>query len=138
MTKNRIYELRKNRKLQQGTLGAILSTSQQSISRMESGLCDIPNDLLIRMAKYFNVTTDYILGISEMKRDLGCQFRMNQELDEYYDIVLRYKNLGAINQKTFLIILERLEESQMELVENVQEKINYKVEGEKDAKDSSL
>lgn len=66
---NRIRELRKNLNLSQIGLSLILGTTQQTVSRMEiSG--DIPTDLLIKMSRFFNATTDYILGISEYKRDL--------------------------------------------------------------------
>ena len=72
---NRIRELRKNLNLSQIGLSLILGTTQQTVSRMEiSG--DIPTDLLIKMSGFFNATTDYILGISEYKRDLSGQLRM--------------------------------------------------------------
>jgi len=45
------------------------------------------------MADSFNVTTDYILGRTDIKRDLSGQLRMNHEMDRYYDIVLRYQRL---------------------------------------------
>ena len=90
-TKNRIRELRKSMNLSQETLAAILGTSQQAVSRMENGAYDIPTDLLVKMADSFNVTTDYILGRTDIKRDLSGQLRMNHEMDRYYDIVLRYQ-----------------------------------------------
>jgi hypothetical protein len=70
--------------------------------------------ILINMADKYNVTTDYILGISDVKRDYNGQYRMNQEMDKYYDIVLRYQKLSEINQKTLRCILERLEQAQKE------------------------
>ena len=66
------------------------------------------------MSKYFNVTTDYILGISDTKRDYNGQYRMNQEMDKCYDIVQRYQRLSETNQKTLRCILERLEQAQRE------------------------
>ncbi|MGB8456039.1 MAG: helix-turn-helix transcriptional regulator [Anaerocolumna sp.] len=114
MTKNRIRELRKNSGLSQENFALELGTTQQAISRMETGFCDIPIDLLAKMAKYFNVTTDYIIGITEIKRDLSGQMRMNSELDKHYDIVLRYQRLTEINKKTLNTLLERLEQAQRE------------------------
>lgn len=70
--------------------------------------------ILINMADKYNVTTDYILGISDVKRDYNGQYRMNQEMDRCYDIVLRYQKLSEINQKTLRCILERLEQAQKE------------------------
>ena len=67
------------------------------------------------MAGFFEVTTDYILGISDVKRDYNGQYRMNQEMDRCYDIVRRYQKLSEINQKTLRCILERLEQAQSDM-----------------------
>ncbi len=114
MIKNRVCELRKELNISQEALSTQIGTTQQAISRMENQSYNIPSDSLIRLSKFFNVTTDYILGISETKRNLDCQKRMNTELDMYYDLILRYQNLNSINQKTFLCMLKRLEEAQCE------------------------
>ena len=76
--------------MSQEVLGTIINTTQQAVNKMEKDTCSIPSDLLISMAKHFNVTTDYILGLSDIKRDLSGQIRMNQEMDQCYDIILRY------------------------------------------------
>ena len=79
---NRIRELRKNLSMSQVGLSLVIGTTQQAVSRMEkSG--DIPTDLLIKLSGFFNATTDYILGISDYKRDLSGQLRMNHEMDMY-------------------------------------------------------
>lgn len=117
MTENRIRELRKSHNMSQEALGAVINTTQQAVSKMEKDICFISTDLLISMAEYFNVTTDYILGLSDIKRDLSGQFRMNQEMDQCYDIVLRYRNLSDINPKTLRCVLKRLEQAQLEEIE---------------------
>lgn len=113
-SRNRIRELRRNMNLSQEGLAAILGTAQQAVSRMENGSYGIQSDLLVKMSESFNVTTDYILGCSDIKRDLSGQVRMNLEMDRYYDIVLRFKRLTASNRKTLLVLLERLEQAQNE------------------------
>ena len=118
-TENRIRELRNNLNLSQESLATILDTTQQAVSRMESDLHNIPTNLLIKMSKIFNVTTDYILGCSDIKRDLNGQIRMNLEMDMYYTIVLRYQRLTDINKKTLITLLECLEQSQNEQEKSV-------------------
>lgn len=81
---------------------------------MENNAYDIPSDILINISQEYNVTTDYILGISDVKRDYNGQYRMNQEMDKCYDIVRRYQKLSEINQKTLRCVLERLEQAQEE------------------------
>lgn len=90
-------------------------------------------DLLISMARYFNVTTDYILGLSDIKRDLSGQIRMNQEMDQCYDIVLRYNNLTDTNKKTLQCLLKRLEQAQLE-----EEEADIAEEVLKNAEDSHM
>ncbi len=136
-TRNRIRELRKNMNLSQEGLAAILCTSQQAVSRIENGAYDIPTDLLVKMADSFNVTTDYILGRSDIKRDLSGQIRMNHEMDRYYDIVLRYQRLSDINRKTFRVMLERLEQAQDEQEKLVTGDLHRK-EDDVDGEDSSM
>lgn len=136
-TKNRIRELRKNMNLSQENLAAILGTTQQAVSRMEIGAYDIPTDLLIKMSELFNVTTDYILACSDIKRDLSGQVRMNHEMDKYYDIVLRYQRLTDINKKTMMAMLERLEQAQGEQEKLVTGEL-YRKEDDVDGEDSSM
>ncbi len=136
-TKNRIRELRKNMNLSQENLAAILGTTQQAVSRMEIGAYDIPTDLLIKMSELFNVTTDYILTCSDIKRDLSGQVRMNHEMDKYYDIVLRYQRLTDINKKTMMAMLERLEQAQGEQEKLVTGEL-YRKEDDVDGEDSSM
>lgn len=114
MVNNRIRELRKNQNMSQEALAEVIHTTQQAVSRMENHAYDIPSESLIEMARYFEVTTDYILGISDVKRDYNGQYRMNQEMDRCYDIVRRYQKLSETNQKTLRCILERLEQAQKE------------------------
>ena len=136
-TKNRIRELRKSMNLSQETLAAILGTSQQAVSRMENGAYDIPTDLLVKMADSFNVTTDYILGRTDIKRDLSGQVRRNHEMDRYYDIVLRYQRLTDINKKTLMTMLERLEQAQGEQEKLVTGNLHRK-ENDVDDEDSGM
>lgn len=60
-----IHSLRKKQKLTQHELGDQLNVSAQSISAYENGATSISLDILIKMAKIFNVSTDYILGVTE-------------------------------------------------------------------------
>lgn len=134
---NRIRELRKNLNLSQIGLSLILGTTQQTVSRMEiSG--DIPTYLLIKMSRFFNATTDYILGISEYKRDLSGQLRMNHEMDMYYDIILRYQQLSTVNRRTLLVILDRLEQAQYEQSTDRKESDDVQKGDTKDDEDSSV
>lgn len=115
MVGERIRRLRESRGIEQMALGRALNASQQTISKIENGQTQIAPDMLIRVATYFDVTTDYLLGLTDVKRSAEGQQRMNEELDRYYDMILRYKNLNEPNRKTFQVFLKRLEEAQFEM-----------------------
>lgn len=57
----KLRELRVVNELTQQEMAKILNCTQQSLSAYEKGIRDIPIDVLIRFADYFNVSVDYIL-----------------------------------------------------------------------------
>lgn len=63
-------------------------------------------DILKRLAEYFNVTTDYLLGVSDVKRDLTGQIKLNETLDEYYDMIEVYKKLDQYDQELVWSLLQ--------------------------------
>ncbi|MBQ2863761.1 MAG: helix-turn-helix transcriptional regulator [Clostridia bacterium] len=46
-------------------LSGALRCSQQVYSNYELGQRDIPTDILIKLSAYYNVSVDYILGITD-------------------------------------------------------------------------
>ena len=58
----RIRSLREDRDLSQKEIAAILGMSQTGYSKYETGENDIPTQILIKLAEYYNTTTDYLLG----------------------------------------------------------------------------
>lgn len=63
----RIRELREDNDLLQKHLAEYLHCSQVAYSRYELGTRDIPTQVLIELARFYNTTTDYILGLSDIK-----------------------------------------------------------------------
>ena len=60
----RIRNLRVDKDLTQKQLAKELNCSQQVYSNYELGQRDIPTDILIKLSKFYNVSIDYILEIS--------------------------------------------------------------------------
>ena len=63
--KERLKELRKEKHLSQVELAKELQVSQRSISSWETGFRQPDFATLETLAKYFNVTTDYLLGVTD-------------------------------------------------------------------------
>ena len=61
----RIRDLREDNDLKQRELAEYLNCSQVCYSRYELGKRDIPTDVLIKLAKFYNTTTDYLLGLTD-------------------------------------------------------------------------
>lgn len=46
-------------------LGKAIAVSDATICRWENGISDIKSDQLVLLAKFFGVSSDYLLGIEE-------------------------------------------------------------------------
>ena len=103
---SRIKILREKRGIIQEILAAELGITQQMLSKYEKDVTIIKVDILKKLAEYFNVTTDYLLGVSDVKRDLTGQIRINETLDEYYDMIEVYKRLDKYDQELVWSLLQ--------------------------------
>ena len=60
----RLKDLREDHDLSQQQIADYLGMKQPQYSRYERGLRDLPTDVLIRLAKLYKTSTDYILGLT--------------------------------------------------------------------------
>ena len=67
MKYERIRNLREDMDVAQKDVAAYLNCSQVAYSYYEIGRRDIPTDTLIRLAKYYKCSTDYLLGLTDVK-----------------------------------------------------------------------
>lgn len=58
----RLRDLREEHNLTQKELGALVGVAQSNINRWENGTVCPSADFVIKLANYFNVSTDYLLG----------------------------------------------------------------------------
>lgn len=108
---SRIKQLRKDRGLIQEILATELGITQQMLSKYERDITIIKVDILKKIAEYFNVTTDYLLEISDVKRDLQGQMKMNKALDKYYDLIEIYKDFDQYDQEMIWSIMQTVKKS---------------------------
>lgn len=64
---NRLKLLREEKELLQSDIGKILGVTSNAIGYYENGKRDIPTEYVIKLAEYFNVSTDYLLGKSDIR-----------------------------------------------------------------------
>ena len=66
MIGKRLVALREDADLQQKELADILNVSQTSISAYERDANEPPDEIKIKIAQYFNVSLDYLIGATEL------------------------------------------------------------------------
>ena len=63
----RIRDLREDRDLNQTQVASMLGMSQTGYSKYETGENDIPTAILIKLARFYNTSIDYLLGETNQK-----------------------------------------------------------------------
>lgn len=63
----RIRDLREDKDLNQTQIAKMLGMSQTGYSKYETGENDIPTDILIKLARFYNTSIDYLLGETNNK-----------------------------------------------------------------------
>ncbi len=63
----RIRDLREDRDLTQKEVANYLNIKQNTYSQYENGQRQLPLEHLIALAKLYNTTTDYILGLTDQR-----------------------------------------------------------------------
>jgi len=64
----RIRNLREDADMNQTQVAKYLGMSQTGYSKYETGENDIPTAILIKLSKLYDVSIDYMLGISDKKK----------------------------------------------------------------------
>ncbi len=63
----RLRDLREDHELNQTQVAKMLSMSQTGYSKYETGENDIPTAVLIKLARFYEVSIDYLLGETDRK-----------------------------------------------------------------------
>ncbi len=93
-----LKELRKSRSLTQAELGAAIGLSKAVISKYENGM-GYPNfDVLIHIARFFGVTTDYMLGVDQSKT-INVSDLSNSQIDVLHHLIAEFKNTQKNNHR---------------------------------------
>ena len=94
MIYKRIRDLREDRDLTQKQIAKELKCSQQVYSNYELGQRDIPTDILIKLSDFYDVSVDYILGISDIAKiqkweryDVALIFCVNNIFLKYSEVL---------------------------------------------------
>lgn len=106
---NRIYQLRKAKKLSQKELGNMLGVSNKSVSKWENGTTIPKTDTLVKLAQIFEISPQELLqGKTESRLTLSQLSSQTNEMFLKEEIEKRdneKKLLDLKNQKKYLAVL---------------------------------
>ncbi|MDL2248795.1 helix-turn-helix transcriptional regulator [Tyzzerella sp. OttesenSCG-928-J15] len=85
----RIKELRQEKGLTQAEFSALLGKKESTARMWEIGRSNPEYSTLIDIAKFFNVTTDYLLGLTEFRTNTDAS-EMSSRFDEFIDNKSRF------------------------------------------------
>lgn len=88
--KDRLRTIREESNTSRAKLAAELGKSESTISMWETGKSKPDIDILVTLATYFNCTTDYLLGVSNVR---------NYESDKKDIEIDHLRGVNALNEK---------------------------------------
>ena len=98
--------------LRQEDLAGAINVSQQTISRIENGMNSIPADILIHLSKYFRVSADYILKLSDARVTQECRIEVERKIEKGKEFFLAFEKLSRTNQELIGCLMRQLGEQQ--------------------------
>ena len=98
--KTRIKELRMEKNLSQQALANHLGVNQTTLSKLECGLSTPDAMLVISASRFFQVSTDYVLYLSEERLSADSLLADNMHLlKKYQHLISLYQKLPPHQQK---------------------------------------
>ena len=98
-----LKKLRESKNITQRKLSMDLDVSQELISRYEVGSSFPQPNMIIKIAQYFNCSTDYLLGLTDITTPVKY---LSQNIDvKNADILNKYNSLSDEDKKYFDLFL---------------------------------
>ena len=102
MIYQRIRDLKEDSDIKQKDVAKIIGMSEKQYARYERGETDIPMQAAIKLAKYYNVSLDYIAGLTNDKKGFNKSELPNSEVE-------MLKKFRSLSNERKIRILERID-----------------------------
>ncbi len=120
---NRLAQLRDEKGLSQTQLGKIVNAAQNTVSQWELGTRGISSEMLIRLADFYTVSIDYLLGRTENRTGTQANTRPHVTSDEI-ELIKKYRSLDEDGKRRVLRNLDgEYEDAQGKSGESLQKTI---------------
>lgn len=97
----RLKQLRQRHKLTQSELAEILGLKPTAISNYESKRNEPSFDKLIALSKYFDVSCDYLLGISDAYLPVGGEV-LDKDIVDFFNLYQQLNQESATELKSYV------------------------------------
>ena len=119
MFNTKLRELRNYKGITQAELAKHLDVTQQAIGRWEKAITSPDYETLKKLAAYFNVTTDYLLGLSDQPQGTGFQKELLGDTTQDSHIVMTSNTLGDSDTDDIQRRYSQLDEAGKAAVKNL-------------------
>ncbi len=98
----RLADLRKNKNISQKNFSEIFNVAQNTVSQWETGKRDPDTATLKKIADFFDVSVDYLLGndIEEAKKEIANAVADDKELYEFWNELKEREDLQILCKQT--------------------------------------
>ena len=104
MIANRLRALRLESELSKRDLVSLLPLNYSTYANYESGFREPNADVMLMLAKHFNVSVDYLLGVSDSRRKVEDVAILN---DNEQDFFVKYRQLDTHGQELVDLVLNK-------------------------------
>ena len=104
MKYQRIEDMRIDQDLTIKEISALLECNRDVYSRYEKGIRDIPIDYVIRLARFYDCSVDYLLSVSSKRENSAINFLL---LSFYFCVFVLIRPFGRILYYNGILILRQ-------------------------------
>lgn len=117
---NRLRELRKEKNLTIDEMAAQLEFTRSTYAGYERKFRKPPLDAITKIAKFHDVSTDYLLGLTEEREPKKVEYNMKEYLKKgnlnWGGVPLNEEELKPIRELLEIVVRDRLPEKKKDLV----------------------
>ena len=97
--KQRLKDLREQKELTQVKLAKVLNMTSSTISKYERGDLEPNNDTIIKIADFFNVSVDYLLGRNGEIQTIAAHHNGDEWTEEELKEIEKFKEFVRMKKK---------------------------------------
>lgn len=122
LNSQRLRNLRKDRGLKQEDVANALNIQRTTYVKYEKNGIQPPNDMVVKLAEFYGVTTDYLFGLTNIAKPINNPISYEQTIEE---AIKNSSDLSEESQKDLLKQLEllKLRDKMKEMNEEVSEEL---------------